>query len=126
MTSRIIFTKDAPQPIGPYSQAVEYGNLLFISGQIPIDPLSGNIVATSIQDQARQAMANLKSILKCAGLSTKHVVKTTVYLRNIVLFSDFNLIYEEEMEGARPARSVVEVSGLPKNALVEIEAVACR
>jgi 2-iminobutanoate/2-iminopropanoate deaminase len=126
MSSRIIFTKDAPQPIGPYSQAVECGNLLFISGQIPIDPLSGQIVATSIQDQSRQVIANLKAILNFTGLSTKQIVKTTVYLRNIVLFSDFNLVYEEEMEGARPARSVVEVSGLPKNALVEIEAVACR
>jgi 2-iminobutanoate/2-iminopropanoate deaminase len=126
MKHRIILTPDSPSPIGPYSQAIECGNLIFISGQIPLDPVSGNVIGTTISEQATQALKNLKAILESEKLSTLSLVKTTVFIRDIGLFADFNKIYESEMAGARPARSVVEVSGLPRNVLVEIEAVACR
>jgi 2-iminobutanoate/2-iminopropanoate deaminase len=126
MDSSVIFTPNAPKPIGPYSQAVAAGQFLFISGQIPLVPESNTLVGPTIGEQTRQALKNLKAVLSSLSLETSSLVKTTVFLRSLADFAAFNAVYEEELAGARPARSVVEVSGLPKNVLVEIEAIACR
>lgn len=126
MPSSAIFTANAPRPTGPYSQAVESASFVFISGQVPLDPVRGGLSGSGIGDQARQALRNCKAVLAAAGLSVANLVKTTVYLRSLADFDAFNAIYEEELAGAKPARSVVEVSALPRGALVEIEAIACR
>jgi 2-iminobutanoate/2-iminopropanoate deaminase len=126
MATSVVFTPNAPSPFGPYSQAIAAGQFLFISGQIPLDPASGQVINGAIAEQARQALKNLKAVLACQSLETTALVKTTVFLRSMADFAAFNSIYEEELSGAKPARSVVEVSGLPKNVLVEIEGVACR
>jgi 2-iminobutanoate/2-iminopropanoate deaminase len=126
MTTKVINTNNAPAPIGPYSQAIDTGSLLFISGQIPLDPKTGAVIGTTIQEQAKQALNNLKAILVSQSLGTAAIVKTTVFIRSMADFPAFNAVYEEAMGGWKPARSVVEVSGLPKNVLVEIEAIACR
>ena len=119
----IIETKKAPAAIGPYSQAITTGGLVFTSGQIPIDPASGSISANDIAGQARQAIQNLAAVLEAAGSGLDKVVKTTCFLTDINDFAVFNEIYAELFPG-KPARSCVEVSKLPKGALVEIEAVA--
>ena len=119
----IIETKKAPAAIGPYSQAITTGGLVFTSGQIPTDPASGSIAANDIAGQARQAIQNLAAVLEAAGSGLDKVVKTTCFLTDINDFAVFNEIYEELFPG-KPARSCVEVSNLPKGALVEIEAVA--
>ena len=121
----IIETKNAPTAIGPYSQAITTGGLVYTSGQIPIDPASGSIAANDIAGQARQAIQNLAAVLEAAGSGLDKVVKTTCFLTDINDFAVFNEIYEELFPG-KPARSCVEVSNLPKGALVEIEAVAER
>ena len=126
MSGRKIETGKAPLPIGPYSQAIECGDLLFVSGQIPLDPFTGAVDGTTVEQQSRRAIGNLLAILQSRGLSAESLVKTTVFLRNIGNFAAFNVIYESMLCGARPARSVVAVAGLPKNVLVEIEAIACR
>jgi 2-iminobutanoate/2-iminopropanoate deaminase len=126
MNKKPLFTPNAPKPIGPYSQAIEAGSLIFISGQIPLDPQTSAVVGITIQEQAKQALNNLKAILISQSLTVTTLVKTTVFLRSMADFPAFNAVYEEELSGWKPARSVVEVSGLPKNVLVEIEAVACR
>jgi 2-iminobutanoate/2-iminopropanoate deaminase len=126
MSHQIIHTASAPQPIGPYSQATTSVGFVFISGQIALDPESGALKGSSIEEQTRQAMRNLKAVLGAAGLAPDALVKTTVFLRSMADFGAFNVIYEEELAGARPARSVVEVGALPRGALVEIEGVACR
>ena len=119
----IIETKKAPAAIGPYSQAITTGGLVFTSGQIPIDPASGSIAANDIAGQARQAIQNLAAVLEAAGSGLDKVVKITCFLTDINDFAVFNEIYAELFPG-KPARSCVEVSNLPKGALVEIEAVA--
>ena len=119
-------TVQAPLPVGPYSQGIVAGDYVFISGQIPLDPASGAVAGATIAEQARQALANLKAVLAAQFLTMDALVKTTVYLRSMADFAAFNTVYEEELNGARPARSTVEVSALPKNVLVEIEAIACR
>ena len=121
-----IFTPDAPKPIGPYSQALGCANLIFISGQIPLDPKSGEIIGNSTQEQTVKVLDNIKAILNSQGLDFSSLVKTTVFLRQMEDFAQFNKIYEMMLEGAAPARSVVEVCRLPKDVLIEIEAVACR
>ena len=121
----IIETKKAPAAIGPYSQAITTGGLVFTSGQIPIDPASGSIAANDIAGQARQAIQNLAAVLEAAGSGLDKVVKTICFLTDINDFAVFNEIYAELLPG-KPARSCVEVSALPKGALVEIEAVAER
>jgi 2-iminobutanoate/2-iminopropanoate deaminase len=126
MNHTIIITPNAPKPIGPYSQAIDTGSLIFISGQIPLDPQTSAVVGNTIQEQAKQALNNLKAILVSQSLDATALVKTTVFLKSMADFPAFNAVYEEELSGWKPARSVVEVSGLPKNVLVEIEAVACR
>lgn len=121
----ILSTNNAPQAIGPYSQGIAVGNLLFLSGQIPIDPAKGEITASDIAGQTRQALKNIKAILESGGCTMEHVVKTTVFLKDIADFAEMNDIYKEFFqEGSYPARSAVQVAALPKDALVEIEVVA--
>lgn len=119
----VIHTENAPAAIGPYSQAIQTGNLVFTSGQIPIDPKSGNIVDGGIKEQTKQACENLKAVLEKAGSSLEKAVKTTCYLKNISDFATFNEVYAQYFVG-KPARSCFEVAALPKGALVEIEVVA--
>jgi 2-iminobutanoate/2-iminopropanoate deaminase len=124
MEKRIVNTADAPEPIGPYSQAIEAGNLLFISGQVAINPKTGNVDATDIFAEAHQVMHNLRVILHEAGVDFKHVVKTTIFLTDMALFSSVNEVYGKYFQGAFPARETVAVKGLPKNVNVEISMIA--
>jgi 2-iminobutanoate/2-iminopropanoate deaminase len=122
-----ISTQDAPAAIGPYSQAVRVGEMLFASGQIPIDPKTGNLVSGGITEQTAQVMENIKAVLNKAGIDLVHVVKTTVFLKNLNDFGAMNAVYAKYMapEGiVPPARSTVEVARLPKDALVEVEVIA--
>jgi 2-iminobutanoate/2-iminopropanoate deaminase len=121
---QIINTPNAPAPIGPYSQAVKTGNLLFISGQIPIDPATGNVEATDIIGETHQVMHNLRAILTQAGLDFGHVVKTTILLSDMSLFGDVNTVYGKYFSGSFPARETFAVKGLPKNVNVEISMIA--
>lgn len=118
-----ISTKNAPAAIGPYSQGMIVGNMIYTSGQIPINPETGNIEVTDIEDQADQACRNIKAVLEAAGSSLEKVVKTTCFLQHISDFAAFNAVYEKYFTG-KPARSCVEVGALPKGALVEIEVIA--
>ena len=120
----VILTANAPQPIGPYSQAIKAGNLVFCSGQIPLDPNSGNIVGSDVETQTRQVLANLVEVLKAAGASPESVIKTTIFLKNMGDFPKVNEIYATVFKGKTPARSTIEVARLPKDVLVEIEAIA--
>ena len=113
-----------PAAIGPYSQAVKAGNLLFISGQIPVDPATGEVVEATIQAQTAQSLTNLKAILAHAGGTMGHVVKTTVFLSDMENFVEMNRVYKTFFEAECPARSAVQVARLPKDVLVEIEAIA--
>ena len=122
-----ISTHDAPAAIGPYSQAVRVGEMLFASGQIPTDPKTGNLVPGGITEQTTQVMENIKAVLNKAGIDLVHVVKTTVFLKNMNDFAAMNAVYARYMapEGViPPARSTVEVARLPKDALVEVEVIA--
>ena len=121
---QVISTSKAPAAIGPYSQAIQVGNLLYASGQIPIDPSTGSIVDGGIKEQTRQSLLNVQAILEEAGLSFANVVKTTVFLADISDFADMNGVYAEFFTEPYPARSAVAVKSLPKGALVEIEIVA--
>ena len=120
----IIFTENAPRPVGPYSQAIRAGSFLFIAGQIPIDPKTGKVTGEDIKEQGRRALENIKAIVEEAGGRIRDIVKVNVYIRDIKLFGEFNEVYSEFFKEHRPARAVVEVSGLPKDVLVEIEAIA--
>ena len=120
----VISTSKAPAAIGPYSQAIQVGNLLYASGQIPIDPSTGSIVDGGIKEQTRQSLLNIQAILEEAGLSFANVIKTTVFLADINDFADMNGVYAEFFSEPYPARSAVAVKSLPKGALVEIEVVA--
>lgn len=121
---QIISTAKAPAAIGPYSQAVKIGELLFVSGQIPIDPATGEIVKGGIEEQTTQVLNNLQAILEAASYSLAHVVKATVYLTNIQDFAAVNAVYAKYFQQECPARVCVEVSNLPKGALVEIDVIA--
>lgn len=122
---KIIHTETAPAPIGPYSQAIKSGHLIFTSGQIPIDPATGQIVKGGIREQSIQVLENLKNVLEAAGSSLDAVIKTTVFLADMTDFPELNTIYAEYFgETHAPARSTVQVAALPKGALVEIEGVA--
>ena len=121
---KVISTKKAPAAIGPYSQAIQVGSLIYTSGQIPIDPATGVFVEGGIKEQTRQSLTNVKSILEEAGLSMSNVVKTTVFLADMNDFADMNAIYAEFFSEPYPARSAVAVKTLPKGALIEIEVIA--
>jgi 2-iminobutanoate/2-iminopropanoate deaminase len=121
---KIIHTPNAPAPIGPYSQAVQAGPLLFISGQIPLNPATGNVDATDIAGETHQVMLNLKAILSAAGLDFGHVVKTTILLSDMSLFLSVNEIYGGYFTGDFPARETYAVKTLPKNVNIEISMVA--
>ena len=121
-----IHTPNAPAAIGPYSQAVQTGNMLFISGQIPIDPATGEFAGTDITTQTHQSLTNIKNILAAAGYSLKDVVKTTVLLADIADFAAMNAVYAEYFTENKPARAAFAVKDLPRGALVEIEAIAAK
>ena len=121
---KVISTPKAPAAIGPYSQAIQVGNLIYTSGQIPIDPATGQLVEGGIKEQARQSLSNIQAILQEAGLTMASVVKTTVFMADMADFAEMNSIYAEFFTEPYPARSAVAVKTLPKNALVEIEVVA--
>lgn len=123
---KAIHTTQAPAAIGPYSQAIEVNGFVFASGQIPIDPATGEFVEGGIQEQTRQALTNASNILKQAGTDLSHVVKTTVYLSSITDFAAMNEIYAQFFNEPYPARSAVAVKDLPKGALVEIEVLAVK
>ena len=126
MNPEIIASNEAPRPIGPYVQAMACGPLLFLSGQIALDPATGIIKGETVEQQTKQVMENISAVLRAYGLTVSSIVKTTVFLRCMDDFALFNHAYEAGLNGWKPARSVIEVSRLPKNALVEIETVACR
>ena len=124
MNRETIQTDKAPKAIGPYSQAIKAGNLVYTAGQIPIDPKTGNFVAGGITEQTRQVLENLQAVLAAAGSSLDQVVKSTVFLKNIGDFAAMNEVYAEYLGDAKPARSTVAVAELPRGALVEIDLVA--
>ena len=126
MMKKVINTSAAPAAIGPYSQAIQVGNLVFASGQIPIDPATGSFVEGGVKEQARQSLTNVKAILEEAGLTLDNVVKTTVFLADMNDFADVNAVYAEFFAEPYPARSAVAVKTLPKGALVEIEVIAAQ
>ena len=121
---KAISTQKAPAAIGPYSQAIQVGNLVYTSGQIPIDPATRKFVEGGIKEQTRQSLTNVKSILEEAGLTMGNVVKTTVFMADMADFADMNAVYADFFTEPYPARSAVAVKSLPKGALVEIEVVA--
>lgn len=124
MPKSVVATQQAPQAIGPYSQAIRLGNLLFTAGQIPLDPSSSKLVEGDIEQQTERVMENLKAILEAAGSSLDQVVKTTCFLANLDDFQRFNQVYGRYFTNQPPARSTVEVSRLPAGARVEVECVA--
>lgn len=121
-----IQTQSAPAPIGPYSQAIANGELIFASGQIALDPANGEFLGGDVQAQTRHALENLSAVLQAAGSSLGQVVKTTVFLTSMANFAAMNAVYGEYFVGVPPARSTIGVAELPKNALVEIEVIATR
>lgn len=121
---QIIATEQAPRAIGPYSQAVAWNGLVFLSGQIPLDPATGALVAGGIEEQTAQVIENLAAVLECAGASFDTVLKTTIFLKDMADFAKVNEIYARSFPSAPPARATVEVARLPRDAKVEIEAVA--
>lgn len=124
MEKKIIKTNNAPAPIGPYNQAVQYGDMLFISGQVAIDPKTGNLIQNDIQAETRQVMNNLKAILHEAGMDFNHVLKTSIFLMDMGQFTQVNEVYGSYFGENAPARETVQVSGLPKGVKVEISMIA--
>ena len=123
---KVIHTENAPKAIGPYSQAIEAGGIVFASGQIPIDPATGNFVEGGIKEQTRMSLTNAQNILREAGTDLAHVVKTTVFLSDMDNFAAMNEVYAEFFSQPYPARSAVAVKTLPKGALVEVECIAVK
>ena len=124
MKKEIIHTDKAPAPIGPYSQAVKAGNLLFVSGQVAINPATGNVEGDNIEAETTLVMQNLDAILKTAGARFENIVKTTIFLSDMSLFASVNEVYGKFFTGEFPARETVAVKGLPKNVNVEISVIA--
>jgi 2-iminobutanoate/2-iminopropanoate deaminase len=124
MSKTVIYSANAPEPIGPYSQAVKAGNFLFLSGQIAIQRSSGNMITSNIADETQQVMQNISEILSAAGLDFSHVVKTTIFLKDMGNFPKVNEIYGQFFVSQPPARETVEVSRLPKDVNVEISCIA--
>ncbi|MGR3173046.1 MAG: RidA family protein [Candidatus Scalindua sp.] len=125
MQKEIISTKDAPQAIGPYSQAVRFDNLIFVSGQIPIGPETGKILKGNIREQTKQILENLSNILAAGGSSLNNVLRTTIFLTNLENYSVVNEIYAQYFKDLPPARSTVQVAKLPMDAQIEIDVIAC-
>lgn len=123
---KIIATTNSPAAIGPYSQAIEANGMIFLSGQLPIDPATGDFPNGGIKEQTEQCFKNIKAILAEVGLTTDNIIKTTVLLNDIALFGDMNEVYATQFSGTFPARSAFAVKDLPKAALVEIEVIAAR
>ncbi len=119
-----VFTEKAPRPVGPYSQAVKVGEWLFISGQIPIDPTTSQVIRDDFRRASRQVLENIKAVVEAAGGTLENIVKVTVYMKDISRFSEFNEVYSEYFSKHKPARAVVEVSRLPKDVELEAEAIA--
>ena len=124
MSKQIIQTSNAPAPIGPYNQAVKKGSMLFVSGQIAINPLNNELIIQDIQAETHQVMQNIKAILLAANMDFDHILKTTIFLSDMKLFSEVNEIYGQYFKGDFPARETVAVKGLPKNVNVEISVIA--
>lgn len=120
----IVSTTNAPAAIGPYSQGVIHNGILFASGQIPLDPATGEMIGTTIQEQAHQVMKNIGGLLEAAGSDYDHVIKTTCFLEDISNFAAFNEVYAQYFPGSKPARSAVGIDKLPKGAMVEVEVIA--
>jgi 2-iminobutanoate/2-iminopropanoate deaminase len=120
---KIISTEKAPAAIGPYSQAVQFGSLLFVSGQIALDPKTGQLVEGGIETQTRQVLENLKAIIEGAGLTLQNVLKCSCFLNNMENFAKFNSVYDSYFKQSLPARETVEVARLPKDVLVEVSAI---
>jgi len=123
---KAVHTDKAPAAIGPYSQAIDTGALIYTSGQIPIDPSTGQVVSGGIKEQTAQVLENLKNVLEAAGSSMEKVIKTTVFMKDLSDFSAMNEVYAKYFSEPYPARSCVEVNRLPKDVLIEIEAVALK
>ena len=121
-----VTAKDAPAAVGPYSHAVIHNDTVYCAGQIPLDPATGQIVGTTIEEQTRQVMSNLATVLKACNAGLNTIVKTTVFLSSMDDFAGMNQVYEEALGGHKPARSAFQVARLPKDALVEIECIAVR
>ena len=119
-----VLAPDAPAPVGPYSQGIVYGDFVFLSGQIPLDPQTGQLLGGSIEEQAEQVLRNLEAVLRAAGASWQSVLRVTVYMTRLDEFARFNGVYERMLQGAKPARSTVQVSALPLGAKLEINAIA--
>jgi 2-iminobutanoate/2-iminopropanoate deaminase len=126
MQFKEIKTMKAPAPVGPYSQALEHNGMIFCSGQIALDPETGQMVGKTPAEQAEKLLSNLENVLKEAGLSFKNIIKTVIFLTDMAAFAEVNAVYEKRMNGHRPARSTVAAAALPKGALVEIECIAIR
>jgi 2-iminobutanoate/2-iminopropanoate deaminase len=120
----VVTTDRGPKPIGPYSQAIKANGFIYLSGQVALDPKSGELVGADIRQQTERTLENVKGILEAAGVSFHHVIKTTVFLKDMNDFSPMNEVYARYFTSAPPARSTVQVSRLPKDALVEIEVIA--
>lgn len=126
MPKKIVLTDKAPAPIGPYSQAVSVGDLLFLSGQIPLDPKTGELVDSDIEAATTRVLDNIRAVLESEGLAFRHVVKTTVFMKDLALFPRMNAVYATAFSENPPARSTVQAAALPKGVSVEIEVIASR
>jgi len=124
MGKKVIQTEKAPKAIGPYSQAIQAGNFLFLSGQIPLDPKTGELVKGDIRKQTQQVLENIKGVLESQGLGMEDIVKVTIFLKDIGNFNQVNEVYATYFPSSPPARSTVEVAKLPRDADIEIEAIA--
>jgi 2-iminobutanoate/2-iminopropanoate deaminase len=124
MQKIVVYTDKAPKAIGPYSQAIRVDSMIYTAGQLGLDPVTGELVAGSVQEQTRQSLTNLKNVIEAAGSTLGHVVKTTVFLKDMIDFPKMNAVYAEFFGENPPARSTIAVAGLPKGGLVEIEVVA--
>lgn len=126
MLKKIIYSDQAPEPIGPYSQAIQFNNLIFTSGQIAFDPKTGQLITGNVEQQTKLVLNNLNEVLKAAGSSLDSVIKTTIFLKDMGDFAKVNEIYSEYFGTSKPARSTVEVSRLPKDVLIEIDCIAVK
>ena len=122
----VISTAEAPTAVGPYSQAIAAGGLVFCSGQIPLEPSSGVLIEGDISSQTKRVLENLAAVLRAHGLTMEHVVKTTVFMTDLANFGEMNTVYAQYFPSDPPARSTIQVAALPKGANVEIEAIACK